>query len=105
MKTDKSTVLHRIKTVVSEIEPTAKIILYGSRARGDAHPDSDWDLLILVNSKTDLNYESSFRHRLYELELEFDIALSTTVYNIHEWRSKPWMTPLYQSITKEGLRI
>ena len=105
MKTDKSIVLQRIKTVVSEIDPSADVILYGSRARGDEHPDSDWDLLILVSSKTDLDYESIFRHRLYEIELELDVSLSTTVHNKNEWRSKHWMTPLYQNIIKDGLRI
>ena len=105
MKTDKSIVLSKIKTLVREIDPTADVILYGSRARGDEHPDSDWDLLILVNSKTDLDYERIFRHRLYEIELELVEAFSITVHNKNEWRSKHWMTPLYQNIAKEGLRI
>ncbi len=105
MKTDKSIVLSRIKSIVKEIDPTADVILYGSRARGDEHPDSDWDLLILVNSKADLDYERIFRHSLYEIELELGEAFSITVYNKIEWRSKHWMTPLYQNISDEGLRI
>ena len=105
MNTDKSIILSRIKTLVREIDPTADVILYGSRARGDEHPDSDWDLLFLVNSKTDLDYERIFRHRLYEIELESGEALSITVHNKNEWKSKHWMTPLYQNIAKEGLRI
>ncbi len=38
-----------IKRTVRAIEPDAEVILYGSRARGDAEADSDWDLLILVD--------------------------------------------------------
>jgi predicted nucleotidyltransferase len=105
MKTNKSIVLSRIKTMVMIIDPTAEVILYGSRARGDENPDSDWDILILVNSKTDLDYERVFRHRLYEIELELDEAFSIYVYNKDEWKSKYWMTPLYQNIDSEGLRI
>lgn len=41
--------LRRIKKLVHEIVPDAQIILYGSRARGDAHANSDYDILILVN--------------------------------------------------------
>jgi uncharacterized protein len=105
MKTDKSVVIPRIKKLVKEIDLNADVILYGSRARGDEHPDSDWDILILVNSKTDLDYETVFRHRLYEIELELGESFSISVYNKNEWRSKYWMTPLYLNIAKEGLRI
>ncbi len=105
MKTDKPVVLSRIKNLVREVDPTADVILYGSRARGDEHQESDWDLLILVDSKTDLDYERVFRHRLYEIELDLGEAFSVSVYNKNEWRLNHWMTPLYQNINKEGLRI
>lgn len=35
------------KTVVRSLMPRARIVLFGSRARGDAGPDSDYDLLVL----------------------------------------------------------
>ena len=101
----KQHIIQLIRQKVNEIDNTAEVILYGSRARGDEHPDSDWDILILVNSKTDLDYERVFRHRLYEIELEIGEAFSISVYNKNEWRSKYWMTPLFQNIASEGLRI
>ena len=105
MKTEKSELLQRIKILVREIDLTADIILFGSRARGDEHPDSDWDILILVDTKSDLDYESIFRHRLYDIELEIGEAFSVTVQNRTEWNSKQWMTPLYRNISREGIRI
>lgn len=105
MKAKKSIVLSKIKALVNEIDQEAEVFLYGSRARGDEHPDSDWDILILVNSKTDLDYERVFRHRLYDIELETGEAFSISVYNKNEWNSKFWMTPLFQNIAREGLRI
>jgi predicted nucleotidyltransferase len=41
--------LVRVKEIVHQYDPRADIILYGSRARGDATPDSDWDHLILAH--------------------------------------------------------
>ena len=44
----RAALLDQVKQTIHEIEPEADIILYGSRARGDAHPESDWDFLILL---------------------------------------------------------
>ena len=42
-------ILDMIRTTVRNKEPDAQIILYGSRARGDCHDDSDWDIIVLLN--------------------------------------------------------
>jgi uncharacterized protein len=41
-----------------------RLILFGSRARGDARPDSDYDVLVLV-SGMDPAQRSAFAARLY----------------------------------------
>ncbi len=105
MKPYRSHIACRIKDVVKTIDPTADVILYGSRARGDNNPDSDWDILILVEREVDIAYERIFRHRLYDLELETGEAFSITVHNKSDWESKYWMTPLYENILREGKRI
>jgi uncharacterized protein len=105
MKNNKDIVLFSIKKVIHNIDPTADLILYGSRARGDEQHESDWDLLILVDSESDLEYEKVFRHALYDLELELGEAFSVTVQNKKKWKSKYWMTPLYHNISREGLHV
>ena len=46
-------VLEHIEDTVRDIMPLdARILLFGSRARGDARPDSDWDILIILNKNT-----------------------------------------------------
>ena len=105
MKSQKNIVLKMIKKQVRDIDPSAEIILYGSRARGDNRPDSVWDILILLDSKVDSETEKKFRHKLFDIELEMGEALSTFVYNKDEWRSKYWMTPFYKNVTKEGVAM
>jgi len=102
MKNKKSEVLLRIKEIVKQIDPEAEVILYGSRARGDESSISDWDLLILVDSRADIDYEMVFRHKLFDLELELEEAFSVIVHNKNEWKSKYRLTPLYQNVVREG---
>ena len=46
-----SQVINRIKQLAKEVLPKGSTLyLYGSRARGDYHEDSDWDLLLLLLS-------------------------------------------------------
>ncbi len=47
MESVPNTVVRNIVTHFPEVE---RIILFGSRARGDARPDSDWDFLVVMPS-------------------------------------------------------
>ena len=83
--------LERVKQTIHEIEPDADIILYGSRARGDAHPESDWDFLILLDGVVDDTRTDTIRHRLYDIEWDCGEVLSAFVRSRQDWN-----TPLSQ---------
>ncbi len=98
--------LRQIRETVHAIEPDAHLILYGSRARGNAEPDSDWDLLVLLDGDATYDRIDGVRHRLYELEWETNTILSSIV------RSKDvWDSPLYESmpfhtnVVHDGMRL
>lgn len=42
-------IVNLVKQEVIHIDPKAEVILFGSRAREDFRPDSDWDFLVLLD--------------------------------------------------------
>jgi predicted nucleotidyltransferase len=98
--------LARIKQIVLSVEPTAKIYLYGSRARGEARRDSDWDLLILLNEEkiTDA-LELKVTYPLYDLGIDLGEVISPMVYSAKEWATKHQITPYYEKVMSEGKLI
>ena len=67
--------LEHVKQAVHEIAPKADIVLYGSRARSDAHAESDWDFLILLDGMEDDAHTDVIRHTVEPLD---PLALSYT---------------------------
>ena len=100
--------IEQIKNTMRRIVPDAEVILYGSEARGEAHADSDIDLLILVY-KENLSYDEivTITNPLYELELQehFRVAISPLVYTRQQWYNRPCRTPFFINVMNEGVKL
>jgi len=103
---DTNYILQRIRKLVLEREPSAKIYLYGSRVKGTSREDSDWDLLILLNKeKITSDIERDVTYPLYDLEFEIGEVISPMVYSEMEWNNKYRVTPFYKNVMREGKLI
>ena len=99
-------ILQQIKRIVTEKEPSATIYLYGSRARGNAGKESDWDILILLDrKKITPDIERAVTFPLYDLEFDTGEIISPIVYSVNEWFSKYRITPFFTSVMKEGKKL
>lgn len=98
--------LERVKRVIHEMEPEAEIILYGSRARKDSDAPSDWDFLILLDGPVNDKRIDKIRHRLYEIEWEFNEVLCSIICNRKEWNSPLYKSmPFHQNVELDGIVI
>ncbi len=103
-KVSKAELLKRVKATIKAIFPNAEIILYGSRARGTARADSDWDFLILLPDTVNKALEMRIKDALYDIELETGMVLSSIVRSKKEWFSSRYrVVPLRQKIEQEGV--
>jgi predicted nucleotidyltransferase len=96
--------LVQCRQAVRAIVPSAAIILYGSRARGDGRTDSDDDLLVVVDSEVDWRLEDQIRQCLYPLELATGAALTMHAYSRTVWDSPLYRAmPFTQHVERDGI--
>lgn len=99
-------VVRQIKEAIRRADPTAEAILFGSEARGDARPDSDIDLLVLLDGDTlPLAREETVTLPLYELELKTGVCINPIVMLKKQWRNRPFKTPFYVNVVNEGVLL
>ena len=96
---DSKQFIGRLSRLGKEVLPsTASLWLYGSRARGTAHEDSDWDLLILLDE--DKQQTSDFVQFAYPFPLmasEEDQTAIPPIYTTRQWQQMQF-TPFVKNV-------
>ena len=95
-----------VKEAVHRVDPGATVILYGSRARGDAQPDSDWDFLVLTPSQVNPDLKRAINHELFIVELEIGKIISCIIRQQDAWESKAYEQSEFRSnIVRDGIAV
>jgi uncharacterized protein len=106
MKTINSTVPEKVRELINGIEPESDVIIYGSHARGEASPDSDWDILIITERILSWDEEQNLRSVIYRYEVASDTVLSLVIHSKEEWDNPLFrLTPFYRNVNRDGIRI
>ena len=97
-------IVRKAEQAIRAIEPDAEIILFGSEARGDARPDSDIDLLVLLSGdKKSVDREMEICGQMMLLKIQTGIYVSPKVYLKKDWENRPFVTPFYLNVMREGI--
>jgi predicted nucleotidyltransferase len=102
LKSEERKILMRFKAEVEKLlgKRLDRVVLFGSRSRGDAEPDSDFDLLVTVWS-----LQKQDRKRVFgiaaDLSLEYGTVLAVFVLPVKDFTEDRYFY-LYENIQKEG---
>jgi predicted nucleotidyltransferase len=102
LNSEEREVLARFKAEVKKVlgDRIERVVLFGSRSRGDAEPDSDFDLLVTVRS-----LRKRDRKRVFDIAADLSLAYGTVlavlVVPTKDFTEDRYFY-LYENIQKEG---
>lgn len=97
-------VIERITELGRRILPKGTSLwLYGSRARGDSRPDSDYDLLVLVDKdKTTYDDFDNYVYPFCEMGYDMFLDISPHIYTRKRWEETSF-SPFHKNVEQDKI--
>jgi predicted nucleotidyltransferase len=81
------------------------VVLFGSKVRGEAGPDSDLDLLVIVD-RDDPQVDRLAMLTAARVSLEYDTLINTHVVTAERWAEmRKWQATLWRAVQRDGVSL
>ena len=102
MKNESEAIEAAIRMLKSEFS-VSKVILFGSKARGDHDEHSDIDLLVVGFKMLHWKEEKAIAGALFDIGMEYDVIFSPLFTSVDEWENGIFTEfPVYREISRDG---
>jgi predicted nucleotidyltransferase len=99
-------VLTRLKHAIEEKVQLSEMILFGSRARGDAESDSDMDVLVVLDGPVSKQSRRIVSDNAWEVGFEAGIVVVPIMVSRESWENGPEQVSLLaMAVREEGVSI
>lgn len=84
----------------------SQLSIYGSRARGDAKDESDWDLHILIKGDEKLSWDNwdKYAWPFSLVGTSFNETINPRIYSFSGWEKRSFL-PFYKNVEKDKIII
>ena len=97
---------NRLKRLLQKKVKLHQVVLFGSRARGDAEPDSDMDVLIVLDEQVSRQSRQIVSDCIWEIGFEAGIVVVPVVVSRDDWELGPDRASLLaMAVREEGVQI
>jgi predicted nucleotidyltransferase len=99
-------ILEQFKALLRERLQVYKVILFGSRARGDADPQSDLDVVVVLEDGIDASAREYVSDCAWEAGFVHGIVVVPVVFTRSEWEYGPERESLFvRAVETEGVPV
>ncbi len=83
-----------------------QVILFGSRARGDADAESDMDVLVVVDQPINREVRNTVSTCTWQVGFDAGIVVTAILFTREEWENGPeYYSPLAEAVRTDGVLV